>query len=39
MLVECLKIVFACLLVIAIGVPAVSLFAKWKKEMDEEETE
>ena len=39
MLVECLKIALAVLLVWAIGVPTVSLFAKWKKEMDEEETE
>lgn len=36
MLEECLKILLAGLIVLAVGIPFVYFFDKWKKEMDED---
>ena len=33
---ETLKIIFAGLIVLAVGIPSVIVLSKWKKEMEEE---
>lgn len=36
---EILKAIIAGLIVLAIGIPSVIVFSKWKKEMDDEKQE
>lgn len=35
-MIEALKIIFAGLIVLAVGIPSVIVLTKWKKEMEEE---
>lgn len=36
---EILKAIIAGLIVLAVGIPSVIVFSKWKKEMDDEKQE
>jgi uncharacterized protein YpmB len=35
-MIEAVKILIAGLIVLAVGIPSVIVFSKWKKEMDED---
>lgn len=35
-MIEALKIIFAGLIVLAVGIPSVIVLSKWKEEMDED---
>jgi hypothetical protein len=38
-MIEAVKILIAGLIVLAVGIPSVIVFSKWKKEMDDEKQE